>query len=112
MITIVLLVTITILITSTIAKSPIHIGFISNIFNPGIIIHSSSNDSSHILSSLLLLYLLFVDGTHNSQGQQELAAFLMALEDIRSQGILQNYEFKFCTDQAFGKLDGSIAVGI
>ena len=36
----------------------------------------------------------------------------MALEDIRSQGILQNYEFKFCTDQAFGIMDGSIAVGM
>jgi hypothetical protein len=64
------------------------------------------------ISSLLLLYLLFVDGTYNDNGQQELAAFLMALEDIRSQGILQNYEFKFCTDQAFGIMDGSIAVGM
>jgi hypothetical protein len=36
----------------------------------------------------------------------------MALEDIRAQGILQNYEFKFCIDQAFGVMDASIAVGI
>ena len=61
---------------------------------------------------MLLSSCTIVDGTYNNHGQQELAAFLMALEDIRSQGILQNYEFKFCIDQAFGIMDGSIAVGM
>jgi hypothetical protein len=48
----------------------------------------------------------------NNDGQQELAAFLMALEDIKTQGILTNYEFKFCIDQAYGVMDASIAIGM
>jgi len=73
--------------------------------------YSSYNHYTYIHYYSLLQSYYYIDGTWNNEGQQELSAFLMALEDIRTQGILTNYEFKFCTDQAFGIMDSSIAVG-